>query len=280
MHSQRVSFNYAEQREFWFACISDLHIFSPHHDKKLLQEDLELARERNARIFINGDWGEFILHGDKKRHNNTSNVMQTDNNLFHNITEAEKVLEPYADLIDFIGTGNHETSVQKYHNLDPTYGLIYKLHEKGHTHIRHGQYSGFIRFHYHHNDTKVRTKVMYYNHGQGGSSPVTKGTIDLSRHFGNKQCDILWVAHKHTKVVLPCENTLYMDMSDSIQRKQRIGFISGAYVKIFEVYDAMEEQGYKLDYGEQCMRGLQSTGGVFMKHTIDGAGNISMKVEV
>lgn len=272
MHSQIIKIDYSKQKEHWHFLCSDLHFGSKAQDRKLMKAEFELARERNARIYINGDWGEFIMSGDKKRYNPSGDAYGTDNNINMTINDAYDFLSPYADLIQYIGVGNHCVSVQKYNNFDPTQQLIYSLNKEHKTQIQHGQYCGFILLKYHDkNGSGVRTFKIFYNHGQGGTSEVTKGTIDISRHMATKNADLIHLGHKHTKVLLPSEFILDVNQNGEIIERERSGMITGCYMKIAGQYDAMK-QGYKINYGEERMRQLQSVGGIFMKHTITGSG--------
>ena len=82
--------------------------------------------------------------------------------------------------------------------------------------------------------------------------------------MSNKLCDLVWLGHKHTKLLLPSEHILCVDKNGEIYQRERAGVITGAYLKVFGSYDAMKK-GYKVNYGEEKMRGIQGTGGAFLK---------------
>jgi len=247
---------------------SDLHFGNKGQNRKALKKDFDLARERNANIYINGDWGEFIMSGDRKRYNPGSDAYGTDNNINMTINDAFDFLSDYVDLIRFIGCGNHETSVQKFNNFDPTQQLIYSLNKTHKTQIQHGQYCGFVLLKYHDKEQRVRTFKIFYNHGQGGTAEISKGAIDINRHMSTKNADLVWIGHKHTKLLLPSEYILEISQNGEIYERERSGMVTASYINISGHYDAMK-QGYKINYGEEKMRGLQSTGGIFMKHSLD-----------
>lgn len=268
MHSQIIKIDYSKKKEHYHFLCSDLHFGNKGQNRKALKQDFDKARELGAHIYINGDWGDFILSGDRKRYTPSSDAYGTDNNVNMTINDAYDFLSEYVDLIQLIGTGNHEVSCQRYNNFDPTQQLIYSLNKTHKTQIQHGQYCGFITLRYEHgNNRSVKSRKIFYNHGQGGTSEVTKGTIDINRHLTSKMCDILWLGHKHTKVLLPCEPLLDVDQNGNIYSRERVGIITGAYLNVFGQYDAMKK-GYIINYGEERMRGLQSTGGAFIKHRI------------
>lgn len=251
----------------YFLC-SDLHFGNKAQNKKLLQSDFEKAKELDAKILINGDWGDFIQPSDRKRYVASGDTYGTDNHVNKTIEEAYKFLLPYSKQIVLIGTGNHEASQAKYNGIDVTQALIYMLNEKGGS-IKHGQYSGFIRFLYRYKKGNfLPSKIMYYNHGQGGSAEISKGTIDLNRHFNSKLCDICWLGHKHTKIIMPCEPYLSITQKNDIYQVSRLGIITGCYLNNYGMYNAQKE-GYKLSFGEERMRTLQGQGGVFLNHQVD-----------
>jgi hypothetical protein len=188
--------------------MSDLHIGAFNVDEEWIRGELNEARERGDRVNINGDVFDAILPKDAKRykpealHPRLHGISKV---LDEQVDMAEELLAPYADLIDMIGMGNHESAVEKYHSTDLTARLIRRLNSKvkttGHE-IQYGGYTGFI-------DYRFRTKkgtggsrrlVIYYHHGAGGSAPVTKGMIDFARKAAWVDADVIWLGHKHNKI--------------------------------------------------------------------------------
>ena len=259
--------DYSKQKEFNYFFCSDIHFGNPGQDKKLLKKEFDEAKSKNAKIFIGGDWGDFIMAGDHKRYHPSQDVYGTDNNVNMTIDEAYEFFSDYVDNIVMISTGNHEVSVSKFHHFDPTQQLIWSLNTKKNAKIVHGQYTGYIVIYFTRGKNGMTRKYkIYYNHGQGGTAEVSKGTIDLNRHMTTKIADMYWLQHKHVKTVLPSESVLDVNASNEIIARERTGMITGSYLKIYSDYDAMKK-GYKINYGEERMRGLQGTGGIHM--TID-----------
>lgn len=268
MHSQTLIQDYSKTKEFYYFLCSDIHFGNKSQNFKQLKADFDEAVSLDAKIMINGDWGEFIVSGDRKRYHPGGDKYGTDNAINDTIEEAFNFFKNYAQNILFIGTGNHEVSVSKFHSFDPTQNLIFLLNRECKTDIQHGQYAGFLTIRYTHGENRgVLSKIMYYNHGQGQTAEVTKGTIDINRHMSNKLCDIIWMGHKHCKLVLPAEPMMTVDNNGNIYAFDRLGIITGAYVNAYHQYDA-REKGYNINYGEETKRSLQSTGGALLKHTI------------
>jgi hypothetical protein len=277
LHSQIVIQDYSKTKEFYYFICSDIHFGNPGQNKKQLKADFDEAMNLGATIMINGDWGEFITSKDVKRYHPGGDKYNSDNAVNKTIDEAFTFFREYAKNIVFIGTGNHEVSVSKFHAFDPTQNLIFMLNKECGTDIQHGQYSGFITLRYQHGDnSRTRTKILYYNHGQGMTAEVTKGTIDINRHMSTKLCDIIWLGHKHQKLLLPAEPMMTVDKTGNIYAFDRTGIITGAYVNAFHQYDA-REKGYNINYGEETKRTLQSTGGAIIKHSLVG-GEVVQKV--
>ena len=267
MHSQIIDIDYTEQKHHGFLLASDLHIGSKAHDLELCRHEFDKAVELGYQIMINGDWGEFVISGDRKRYHPGGDKYNRDNQINRTIDEAVEFLTPYAQNIVFIGHGNHEVSVSKFHGIDVTQSLIALLNHKTGSNIKHGQYRGMVRFHVHDNNRHRRSITMAYNHGQGASAEITRGTIGINRMMSAYDADIFWTGHSHTKMCLPCENIVSMIKSGAIVTRERKGIITGAYVKTVHEYDAQED-GYGINFGEEWCRTIQSTGGYFLTFDI------------
>jgi hypothetical protein len=211
--------------------MSDLHIGSSGVDYDRLEKDLRLAREFEARILLNGDVLDLILPGDRKRfdprgvHESLRGKANVTNG---QIELALKILSPYADLIDIVGVGNHETALEKYHSVDPTQILVHQLHQAGST-CAYGGYEGWYRVQIRANDRKVWSWNLRYHHGMGGAAPVTKGMIDFAR-FGLwvEGADCLWVGHKHNRFI-DWARREFCTSQGSVQHRDVLHVMSGSY---------------------------------------------------
>ena len=272
MDSNIWRFDYSSQKEFWFGLMSDLHIGHEQCDKKRIKKDLDKARELDAKVYINGDVMDLITMKDPRFHV-AGNKYPTDNTVAAYIEEAYELLKPYSNIIDLIGVGNHEASLIRFHGFDPVYFLIQKLNlvrdTKKYGFIKAGGYTGFIRQMFGYGDSgSVRSYVIFYNHGQGASAEVSKGMIDLNRYRVSVIADLLWLGHKHKKILDVGQIQIQQRPNGKIEIKENWGIVTGAYLK--PVYEKSSEKGYTLNYGEQKSRTLQSVGGVFLKQAIYG----------
>lgn len=281
MHLHILKQDYSKQKQFNYFFCSDIHFGNKGQDVESLEKDFKRAKELDAKIFINGDVFDMILHQDRKRYTVSSDKYNTDNNINLAINEAFDFLSPYANNIEFIGCGNHETSVQRYHNMDVIQQLVWSLNKAHSLHIQHGQYRGYLilKYFWGKDNSAGRTRKIFYTHGGGGTAEVTKGVINANRYMYYHNCDIFWHGHTHNKYVLPSEYILDVNNRYEIVKRERCAFSTAAYLKIFNQYDA-NKKGYELNYGEEKMRGLQSTGGIFMTHKLDSDGNITQRFEI
>jgi hypothetical protein len=65
-----------------------------------------------------------------------------------------------------------------------------------------GKYSGFIQLMFNEGTSDSHVITMYYNHGSGGNSPVTRGVIKSNRRQSFIQADIIVSGHIHNEWVL------------------------------------------------------------------------------
>ena len=267
-------FDYSEKKIFHFALMSDLHLEALDHNRKLLDLDLQRAVDLDARIYLNGDIFDFILPGDRKRHAIGRNPYSEDDQLGEIMGDVIKFLMPYKDRIDMIGVGNHEVSVVKYHHVDPIKWLIMELQrerDKSLPSIHHGGYTGFIRHVYRHGENRgTRTYDIWYNHGTGGSSPVTKGMIDINRAVIGNAADLYWMGHKHTAIQ---DNSIKLRMvnkaGEIVVKKRKAVFTGGYKTDTLLGHDYMKH-GYKVDYGEESHLSLQADGCAILTQEVIG----------
>lgn len=182
-----------------FLLLSDIHWDNPKCDRKLLVRHLKQAKERNAKIIINGDFfcmmqGKYDPRRSKKdvlpEHNKANYIDAV-------IEDAVQWWKPYADMILLIGYGNHETAIIKNLETDPLQRFVDLLNATCGTTVQVGGYGGVVDFKYERN--KMRTGVaMKYYHGTGGGGIVTKGVIQDQRMIAMTEgYDIIWMGHVH-----------------------------------------------------------------------------------
>lgn len=196
----------AGQKEIEYLLISDLHWDNPKCNRKLLKKHLDEAKEKNCKVFINGDF--FCLmqgKGDPRR--SKDDIRPEHNNaryLDSIIKTAVEWFKPYAEIIEVIGYGNHETSIIKHQETDILARFVERLNAeaKPKNEVFVGGYGGWIVTKYvQNNKSKKNCSKLHkikYHHGYGGGGPVTKGTIQHQREAVKVQgADLIWMGHVH-----------------------------------------------------------------------------------
>jgi hypothetical protein len=183
------------------ALLSDIHWDNPHCRRDVLKADLEKARQENARVAINGDFFCFMQgRYDPRRAKSDIRPEHNVNNYIDAVIEdAVEWWLPYADMIDFIGLGNHETSIKRHLETDPLRRFIDMLNFRAKSEVKMGGYGGWyvISFKMRGSTSQTSYKINYF-HGFGGGGPVTKGTIqDNRRSVQIDGADCVWMGHVH-----------------------------------------------------------------------------------
>lgn len=285
---------YTQGSAFGIQLMSDLHIGAANVNYGLIRHELAQAKSRGDRILLNGDIFDMILTRDTKRYTPVAlhPKLQGRNNIINRAIQwAEHLLAPYADSIDMIGVGNHETTVEKHHNVDPTQALVEKLqaHVTKSDHVIHyGGYSGYVdyRFRYNYTDKKARKGccgkryLIHYHHGSGGSSPITKGIGDLFR----KQwvnADVHWIGHKHNRLNLHIQAVDCPQSGDELIVRDVRQIMTGSY---FDTYKAqsqssLKRNGRRSNYAADMGLAPQGQGGARLTLSFETPGK-PIRVEV
>ena len=91
------------------------------------------------------------------------------------IDTAAEYLAPYKKQWHLMAEGNHETAIQKNHEINLTARLCKALD------VNHGGYAGFVRFLFSRDKSGKASRTLFYHHGSGGGGEVTKGVIKTNR---------------------------------------------------------------------------------------------------
>lgn len=232
-----------KRRAVGLRLMSDLHLGAAHVDYKLIQRELDDALANNDRILINGDLLDMILPKDAKRYQPTCphpRIAKRNDQVNAAVEWAVELLSPVAHLIDMLGLGNHETAVTRWHSVDPTLLVLYELEkvsrqrEPGHI-IHYGGYTGFVDYRISNESSGSSSFrwVLYYHHGSGGAAPVTKGLIDFARKDVWVDADMMWLGHKHNRLVVTVEKVRCPEKGDDVEVRNVHHVMTGAYFNTY-----------------------------------------------
>jgi hypothetical protein len=254
MDYTQYSFDYTGQNDFYFALFSDLHVDSTGFAREAFRKDAERAATLGARFLFNGDIFDAILPQDRKRYTRAGDPVPEDAQVNARLKIAFDELRPWVDLIDFIGAGNHEATMVKYNGVDLIEMLVRQLQEVRDPElapIQRGSYQGFLRFWFRSESGCTKQFVLYRDHGKGGSSPVTRGTINLNRLHTTFVADLFWLGHSHTDIVDRSAWTIYPDTAGKIQKKRKLSVITAGYNEGFVQRDLTGSRLYQNQFPEE-----------------------------
>jgi len=213
----RIKYNSNKDWEQWVLLMSDEHFDSKHCDRKLLKKHHEQAKERGAIVFKIGD--VFDMMGGKYDPRSNKEDLRPEYqkaDYFSALSkDAAKWFLPYKKNIKFISTGNHEMSVLQRHEVDVLGDFCERLG------LKKKPYSGFVRFQFESLSKGGRKSILlYYNHGSGGNSPVTRGVIKTNRRQNYIKSDIFVSGHIHNEWVVSLPMVEVTSEGNIIKREQ------------------------------------------------------------
>jgi hypothetical protein len=182
--------------------ISDLHWDNPKCHRETLKRHLDWAVKEGAIIAVNGDFfclmqGKYDPRGSKKdirpEHNKA-------NYLDAVIEDAVDWFGPYANHLQFIGYGNHETNILKRLETDPLRRFVdlFNYTYKPVKPLWLGGYGGWLTVQFKPTSTRSKSYRIHYYHGNGGGGIVTKGVIQNQRRDAMTEgANCIWMGHVH-----------------------------------------------------------------------------------
>lgn len=194
--------------EQWLLITSDRHWDSKHTDRSLQRKHLEQAVERDALILDLGDLFDAMQgRWDKRGGKSELDDLFAGSDYFDLLLDgAEEFFRPFAEQFLLLGTGNHETSILRHHEINLTWQLGRRLRAASKSHIHLGKYSGYVRFQFKSPGARTyRNPILfYYHHGSGGAAEVTRGVIKTNRRAVYlPDADVVVSGHTHQSWYVP-----------------------------------------------------------------------------
>jgi predicted phosphodiesterase len=134
--------------------------------------------------------------------------------------------------------GNHEYQIRKRSEFDIMKMVTYPLESRPHL----MPYEGFVRFQFQTTKTSRISLDMFYTHGTGGNSPVTKGVISSQRRQHDIEADIFVSGHIHQGWQIP-KVRRYLDPRCNEKSKESLHVSLGTYKQDRDTYSAMKGYG-------------------------------------
>jgi UDP-2,3-diacylglucosamine pyrophosphatase LpxH len=166
--------------------IGDLHIGSPHFDRKILDRHLkEIDNTPNARIILMGDLAEMSTKTSVG-----AGVYEQDQNGQQQMMLASSIFYPYKNIIDCIVGGNHEERIRKDSGFDLT---LYFAQMMG-LESKYANYQGVVKY-----VVKQRNFNVSVWHGAGGGSTSGGAMNRLMKQSLTVFADIYLMGHVHQR---------------------------------------------------------------------------------
>jgi len=215
---------------------SDIHLDSIGCKRDILKKHFDEVKHANGLIFIFGDLLDVMgSYGDRRlqREDIDPQFIQHGRTYLDLVAEYTiEFLKPYAQNIALISYGNHEKTINKFHNHDILRSIVWALNAEPKVNIQLGAYSGYVFFRMQRaNNVNLVTKIIHYHHGFGGSAKRSKGMLDVQiEAIKYPDADILVRGHTHQKWFDPSTARMSVTSKGRIY-KDKVKYIqSGSYV--------------------------------------------------
>lgn len=214
---------------------SDIHLDSIHCKREILKRHFDEIKRNDGLIFIFGDLFDVMASfGDKRlqREGVDPQFIQKGRTYLDLVREhAIEFLKPYAEHIAFISPGNHEKTIEKYHNTDMLRNVIYTLNQDHKVNIQYGGYSGWIRLQFDMGNKHIVSSMIHYHHGFGGNAKRSKGMLDVQLEVMKyPDADILVRGHTHQKWYDPSTARVRLTPYGKVYKDKCRYIQSGSYV--------------------------------------------------
>lgn len=215
---------------------SDIHLDSIGCKRDILKKHFDEIKHANGLIFIFGDLLDVMgSYGDRRlqREDIDPQFIQHGRTYLDLVCEYTiNFLKPYAQNIALISYGNHEKTINKFHNHDILRSIVWTLNLEDNVNIQLGAYSGWVFLRMKPNNLKASQVCnIHYHHGFGGNAKRSKGMLEVQiEAMKYPDAHILVRGHTHQKWYDPSTTRMRVTRNGKIY-KDKIKYIqSGSYV--------------------------------------------------
>jgi predicted phosphodiesterase len=207
-----------------FLLISDVHFDSVKCDRALLTQHFKVISEQQGYVIVNGDWFD-LMQGKYDPRGSKYDIRPE----YNRGDYIDSVIRDSAEWLAqwkvpvFIGQGNHETSILRRLETNPTERLVTHLKYLG-VEASLGGYSGWIVLRSRRKKKAgdaTNNYVVNYHHGHGGNAARSKGILKADiNQMQYPDADLIIRGHDHNKWLLP--QTVYRLNASSTKESKRI----------------------------------------------------------
>jgi len=214
---------------------SDIHLDSIGCKRDILKKHFDEIKEADGLIFIFGDLLDVMgSYGDRRLQREDIDPIFIQHGRTYLDLVAEftiDFLKPYAKNIALISYGNHEKTINKFHNHDILRSIVWTLNLENDVNIQLGAYSGWVFLRMKSPGGTSTVCNIHYHHGFGGSAKRSKGMLDVQiEAMKYPDAHILVRGHTHQKWFDPSTARMRVTRNGKIY-KDKIKYIqSGSYV--------------------------------------------------
>ena len=237
LHEQRIEYKLGDI--ITIKPLFDAHIGNRYCDEKALRAYLADQTEQTY-LLGGGDLIDAIVTKDIKRYMKESDATEGDAIIDEQVNKLCSLLEPYRGRIIGLGTGNHESTIVKYHGTHPIRNAAERLGTKS------LGYSWLVRLRFTENGARGRTLTIRGHHGWGGGSRTQGADLTkYSRDITYWSADMFLYGHVHRLQSDRVDRLAWI--GSGLKSKPKYIFICGSWLKTLSDSDVptySEEKGY------------------------------------
>jgi len=217
----------------------DVHLGNSYCDVNELRRYLN-DKDENTYLIGGGDILDSIITKDIKRYAKHADACESDAVIDEQIERAYDYLKDYKGKIVGLGTGNHESAINKHHGTHPIRRLCKMLDTTS------LGFSWIVKLKLSENKERTRTLIIRGHHGWGGGSRTQGADLTkYSKDMAYWDADMFLYGHVHRR---QSDKIDRMGLSGtSLIPKPKYLYLCGTFLKTFSLTDEAtysEEKGY------------------------------------
>jgi hypothetical protein len=222
--------------------MSDWHYDSIYCNRELLNKHIKMLDTHNAYGIVAGDifdamQGKF----DPRRSYSDLRPEYVGLNYYDRITaDVTSFVKPYQERIIVLGKGHHDLGVLEHTNSDLISRVVGAM--GGTSIMQVGSFAGVVKIKFNRSKTSQKSLTIFYSHGGGSNSPVTKGVIQTARQaVFLPEAHIVHNGHNHQGYILP-QPRMRLNQNNEIYTEMQWFVRTPGYKQTGTVGDSWEAQ--------------------------------------